>query len=227
MTRITPISLSGIGSNSFISNEVVSGTIDGSNTSFTLANTPVSGSLQLYLNGQLLQVGASNDYTISGTTITMLLAPLSGSVLLATYQKVIATSGNADTLDGLHATSLMAYADTRSKIISSTRDLSAATADVSYTGAGFTPTSIVALWTINYSFSFGVGVSDSTKGAANAEQYASTKFYSSTYLLDIGTAAGVNQYAAVKTYDSDGFTLTWGKTGSPTGTATIRFLCLK
>ena len=60
-----------------IVNETPSGTIDGSNTTFTLANTPVAGSVMVFLNGQLLTEGGTEDYTISGSTITMASAPRS------------------------------------------------------------------------------------------------------------------------------------------------------
>ena len=65
--------------------ETPSGTINGSNTSFTLANTPVSGTEMLFLNGILQRAGAGNDYTISGLTITYNTAPQSGDTLLCTY----------------------------------------------------------------------------------------------------------------------------------------------
>jgi hypothetical protein len=68
-----------------VTRETPSGTINGSNTSFTLANTPVSGTEMLFLNGVLQDAGAGNDYTISSATITMLSAPLSGDKLRVTY----------------------------------------------------------------------------------------------------------------------------------------------
>lgn len=71
----------------FVTRETPSGSINGSNTSFTLANTPISGTEMLYLNGILLVVGSGNDYTISGATITMQYAPVTGDVLRACYQK--------------------------------------------------------------------------------------------------------------------------------------------
>lgn len=71
----------------FVTNEVPSGTINGSNTAFTLANSPTAGTVSLYLNGVRLQPGAGNDYTISGATITMLYAPATGDQLLADYRK--------------------------------------------------------------------------------------------------------------------------------------------
>lgn len=74
-------------STNYIVRETPTGTINGSNTSFTLANTPVSGTEQIYLNGILQDAGAGNDYTISGATITMLSAPLTGDKLRVTYLK--------------------------------------------------------------------------------------------------------------------------------------------
>ena len=74
------------GSINFVDNEVVGGTLNGSNVTFTLANTPTSGSVSLFLNGDLLQSGTGNDYTISGLTITMLAAPASTDKLLANYR---------------------------------------------------------------------------------------------------------------------------------------------
>ena len=74
----------------FIVGEVPSGSINGSNTTFTLAHTPanVSGgtsSLRLNYEGVEQQAGAGNDYTISGATITLLFTPQTGDKLTADY----------------------------------------------------------------------------------------------------------------------------------------------
>jgi hypothetical protein len=74
-------------SSNFVDNETPSGTINGTNPTFTLANTPTVGSERIYLNGQRLFPGAGNDYTISGATITMLTIPLTGDRLTADYRK--------------------------------------------------------------------------------------------------------------------------------------------
>lgn len=71
----------------FVDKEVPSGSINGSNTAFTLANTPVAGSEHGYLNGLLMESGSGNDYTISGATVTMLTAPLTGDKLRFSYRK--------------------------------------------------------------------------------------------------------------------------------------------
>lgn len=71
----------------YIVREAPSGSVNGSNTTFMLANTPVSGSEQVFLNGILQEPGADNDYTISGATITYLSAPVSGDRIRVTYLK--------------------------------------------------------------------------------------------------------------------------------------------
>lgn len=48
----------------------VTGTQDGSNTVFTIGAAVLAGSEQVFLNGQLLTPGGSNDYVISTTTVT-------------------------------------------------------------------------------------------------------------------------------------------------------------
>jgi hypothetical protein len=71
----------------FIVRETPGGLVNGSNTTYTLANTPISNTEMLYVNGLLQEPGAGNDYTISGATITMLSAPITGDRLRANYQK--------------------------------------------------------------------------------------------------------------------------------------------
>ena len=71
----------------FVDNETPTGTVNGINVTFTLANTPTAGTEHLYLNGVRQKSGAGNDYTISTNTITYLAAPLTGDVLLVDYKK--------------------------------------------------------------------------------------------------------------------------------------------
>lgn len=77
----------GLNSTNFVDKEVPSGSINGANTSFVLANTPTAGTEHVYLNGILQESGAGNDYTISSATITMLTAPLTGEKIRVTYRK--------------------------------------------------------------------------------------------------------------------------------------------
>ena len=59
--------------------------LTGTGTSFTLAQTPVSGTLKLYRGGSRQQLGANKDYTLSGTTITLIIAKVAEEILIADY----------------------------------------------------------------------------------------------------------------------------------------------
>jgi hypothetical protein len=66
-------------------NEVPSGTVNGVNTSFTLAAAPLSARLLLFRSGLLMRPGAGNDYVLVGSTITFATAPETGENILAFY----------------------------------------------------------------------------------------------------------------------------------------------
>lgn len=77
----------------FSDNETPAGTINGSNRTFTLANTPSpSGSLALFRNG--LRMAPGVDYTLSGSTMTFFVAstPQTGDQLTASYRYADATN---------------------------------------------------------------------------------------------------------------------------------------
>jgi hypothetical protein len=71
----------------FVTRETPTGAVNGTNTSFVLANTPVTGSEQVFLNGILQEPGSGNDYTISVATITYLTAPVTGDKVRVNYIK--------------------------------------------------------------------------------------------------------------------------------------------
>jgi hypothetical protein len=83
----TTLGLTAYSTYTWVSRETPSGTINGSNTVFTLGFTPVSGTEHVYLDGMLMEAGGSDDYTISTTTITFVTAPESGSRLRVSYWK--------------------------------------------------------------------------------------------------------------------------------------------
>lgn len=105
------------------------------------------------------------------------------------------------------------------------RDAAGNTADVAYTGVGFKPSNVIFLMTIN-ALCYSVGFDDGTN------HYA-------IYLLSTGQAEGcateairaggngTYQSGKIKTLDSDGFTLTWTKTSTPTGAMTIWYMAFR
>ena len=68
-----------------IFHEIPTGNIDSINTTYTLANTPVAGTVQVFLNGLLQAPGSGLDYTIAGNTITFVKAPRTNSDLYVHY----------------------------------------------------------------------------------------------------------------------------------------------
>lgn len=83
MSDSTMRTLSGASGHQIFS-ETPSGTINGSNTVFTLSQTPVNGSLAIYLNGARQKL--TDDYTLSTATITFISAPPSGSNIICDYE---------------------------------------------------------------------------------------------------------------------------------------------
>lgn len=78
---------SGGGSSVTWTNEAVSGVVNGVNTTFTITSAPTDvGTLELFLDGLLQYPGALLDYTLTGSTITMTVAPNFGQTLWAIYR---------------------------------------------------------------------------------------------------------------------------------------------
>ena len=83
----------------FVDAQTPSGTVNGTNTTFTLANTPApTSSLEVYRNGLLQTNGV--DYTVAGTTITFLSVsiPQTGD-LIETYYRTTGTGPSANFAD--------------------------------------------------------------------------------------------------------------------------------
>lgn len=70
----------------FIDDETPTGTINGVNTIFTLANIPNPPlSLKVFVNGSRMRI--TEDYTLAVKTITFITAPPTGSIILCDYRQ--------------------------------------------------------------------------------------------------------------------------------------------
>lgn len=78
--------VTGGGGSGTFAEEIPTGAIDGVNLVFTIAHTPTSGSFNLYKNGMRMTSGGG-DFTLSGTTITYVLAsvPQVGDTHVTSY----------------------------------------------------------------------------------------------------------------------------------------------
>lgn len=66
----------------FVENEEMAGTMNGVNLIFTIANTPVAGSLKIY---DAIRLREGTDWTRSGTTVTFVTPPTNRPI--ADYRK--------------------------------------------------------------------------------------------------------------------------------------------
>lgn len=163
-----------------------------------------------------------------GTNFQM-LSPVAGNTLT----KASGTDITTGTDDTKYATSkAISDADLNTRLKTSmtfiTRDMTSASGDVSYTGIGFKPTAMIAFANIHDSYAFSTGMSDSNKASRliSAPTNATMRSYN-FFILAYVTNDTNMQYATVKSYDNDGFTLTWTKAGSPTGTVGVGIMCFK
>jgi hypothetical protein len=113
------------------------------------------------------------------------------------------------------------------KLGTETRDMTAGSGDVAYTGYGFQPTSLIiaAGGGDQGGTSIGLGDVNLAEGCFFITGAGGVNVTNKmVYMLSGGSA---DQTAVLKTLDADGFTLTWTKVGSPTGTATLYVLALR
>ncbi|MDO8533286.1 MAG: hypothetical protein Q7S17_00895 [Xanthobacteraceae bacterium] len=118
------------------------------------------------------------------------------------------------------------FAAPRSKVAAFTYDLSTATGSQAVTGVGFKPRAIIFMGAVSSGVgAWGMVGNDLADGAVSS--LVVDTFYPSGDAIIAVTVSGSLQQAVVASYDADGFTLTWTKTGAPTGTATLYALCFE
>jgi len=116
---------------------------------------------------------------------------------------------------------------TQVKTGSFNRDTSTASGTQAITGVGFRPKSVIFIGGINSAAPVSWGVDDGATpvgmgdwGGVSAGTYNTAQPYSIALLFSSG-----NYYQGkIQSFDADGFTINWLKTGSPTGTATITYI---
>lgn len=115
------------------------------------------------------------------------------------------------------------------KVILFTQNLSTTTGAVSTTGVGFRPKAAIFMGASGNTLASFNGVTDgTTQGCVYNQNGGGTGDVqgSNTSVMLFTTDGFTNISIAVLTsFDADGFTLTWTKTGSPTGTVSISVLC--
>ena len=205
------------------------------NPGFTIQGPPVIGDLLVGAGNNLystLTVGSNLQLPFASTSAATRISwmgvnqlPLASS-MDSTRDFVLINSLSIGT-NARATPNILGAASSGYRLINFTRDLTAASANVSYTGVGFRPKAVIIVGVDSGHLS--VGASD---GAANhaliAEDGASNAWVLSTlFCAAITQTVSDNQTASVLSMDPDGFTLAWTKNGAPTTTATFFALAFK
>ena len=114
-----------------------------------------------------------------------------------------------------------------------TRDLNSASGAVAYTGVGFPPKGAIFISNVSTNRRASWGVDASSGGGMNiyddagnsADTYDGSTAGTASILAILTT--GNRHYGYITTYGSDGYTITWTKEGTITGTLTIIALNLR
>jgi len=190
-----------------------------------------------YINQALLTSSSPNFVGLTLGSGTGLIRATAGSLGTTTLLLSDIPKGTLDyVLTGQGVGSDPIYAvlpsfTTKSKVLSFTRDCAAISGDVSYAGFGFKPNRLIV--TISKASGHtvstgGTGFTDSSKAGMctytlDAASNPVASDTSNFIHIEYWSGTGCYQTAVVKSYDTDGFTLTWTKVSTPTGIATLIF----
>lgn len=250
-TARATLGAAGLGANTFTGLQqlaylttIASGaTVDlGTATSNSVSVTHSSGTTAITsFGGASLQRGTTIlvTPTITGGTLTIthhatdLILPGSSNITLASgdrllMQKLSSSLAQWWLVGGVKADGT-AWVKTpvSSTSVTFTRDMTTATGTQAVTGVGFTPTAIIFVYAISGTTQEGVGFADSSKTGRNRNYLTPTGWFVGPQAIAASTSSGNYQIGDVSTYDSDGFTISWTKAGSPTGTLTVHALCFR
>ena len=113
------------------------------------------------------------------------------------------------------------------KVGNLSRDLTAASGSQAVTGVGFQPSAILFFGAVNSGSAMSIGGGNAAAMGMIRDITGGNHAVNSIQAMGFVTSAGNQQSAVIASLDSDGFTLTWTKAGSPTGTAVINYIAFR
>lgn len=121
------------------------------------------------------------------------------------------------------------WADALSQVVQGTfsRDIATASGSQAITGLGFQPKAIILIGVVDSGASCW-GLATASSDNCIFRRPSDGAMFTGTGILQFQNNATPDQaYATLASFDADGFTLTWTKQNSPTGTANIHYLAVR
>ena len=112
------------------------------------------------------------------------------------------------------------------KLGSFTRDMTAVGGAVAYTGVGFKPSAILFFGNIGGTYAQTIGIDNGTTKFCVYYSAADTTANTVSYSI-AAYPSGAGQLGLISAIGADGFTITWTKDGSPTGTLQIFYIAFR
>lgn len=115
------------------------------------------------------------------------------------------------------------------KVLFFDRDMTTATGTQAITGVGFSPSSVIFDWSASSATETGHGFNDGTTRCCRYYHGTDLTWAARTNspIMVHETSSNYQEAVGGVTFDTDGFTISWTKVGSPTGTARINFMAFK
>lgn len=162
-----------------------------------------------------------NTYTVTGTRWSV----IENAIIQIAGGSYTSIPGDADGIENTGGLFYTTALEPRYYIGTVTRDISLASGTQVVSGVGFAGTTFDFIVVVNGTYASSVGF-DGTNAYCKYNNSASTvgtDAVSTTYSIVLVPSTGNVYSGQITAIDIDGFTITWTKTGSPTGTATILF----
>lgn len=204
--------------------QVVLGSVAGTNT-ITASASPAPSA---YASGQVFRLVPANTNTgattlnlnsLGAKNIYLNNVALSGGELVANIPALVQYDGTQFQLLGLPSFSM----------VSTTRDQSTASGSQAITGAGFRPRFAILFASEVSTAKLSIGVAFGTTSFCvyNNHNASSNQWSNNTNIATLIQSGSDFNTVTVSSLDADGCTLSWTKTGSPTGTANIRLVFIR
>lgn len=173
-----------------------------------------------------------NNPPVAATSTVLGTVKPDGTTITNTAGAIAAASTTVNGTTCTPGSSCSPSAAVSSAVVNTTRDLTTASGTQTVSGFGFTPSSCEGFGAVDSSalgtYTTWQGHTDSTLTQAVLWSNATSVRYSvNAFFIAADTTATNFQSALITGYNSGSITLTWTKTGTPTGTFAFSVRCFK